>query len=139
MKTFYIFKINREYNKTKSINLYVVFKTIFKQNKKNINMAFNTYNNIVSSINKDFFNKYIYELLYKEESYTKFKNIHMYNNYLTGEVSKMVINNTYILIKSNIFDNIFLKYLYEINNLFICNFTNDIYYYTKNKKIINKK
>ena len=103
MKTFYIFKINSEYNKTKSTDLYIVFKTIFKQNKKNINMAFNTYNNIVSSINKDFFNKYIYELLYKEESYTKFKNIHMYNNYLTGEVSKMVINNTYILVKSKVY------------------------------------
>lgn len=128
-----MFKLAENYIKTaenKPHNIYILLNSIYTYKRNNISIPFNLFKEICIPINKDFFNKYFYEKLNNNEGYTKFKSIHMYHNYFTGEESKMIINISHIKIKSNIEDNIFITNL--INRLFICDFKNSIcYFYNK--------
>lgn len=140
MKTFYLFKLNRNYHKvakTKPFNIYCLLNSIYTYRSRNIKIPYNLFKEICLPINKDFFNDYYYNSFSVLEEYTKFKNIHMYNNYLTGEVSKLVVNNSHLKIKSNIDENIFI--LNITDNMFICNFKDSQYKYLKNKTVDNRK
>lgn len=137
MKTFYLFKLNANYiniAKFTPYNIFVLLNSINKHNKKEINVAFNLFNEICLPINNDFFNDYIYKKLKSSDEYIKFKNVHMYNNYFTDEVSKMIVGKSHIKIKSNFSDNIFKHNLMDLGNLFICDFENNYYDYFLNKE-----
>ena len=108
-------------------NIYLLLNTIYRHNKKDILVAYHLFNEICMPINKYFFDEYIYDKLELDEYYTKFRYIHMYHDYLNNEESKMEVNNSYIKIKSNKENNIFINNILEINNLFICDFKNDYY------------
>ena len=137
LKTFYVFKLNKNYNlvaKRNPENIYILLNSIYTYKKGDIIVAFDLFNEVCNSINKDFFNKYFYEKLNIYDEYTKYRNVHMYNNYLTGEVSKMEVSISHIKIKSNISDNIFILNL--LDNLFMCDFKNGYYFYNKrNEKV----
>ena len=135
-----MFKINRNYatlGLTKPENLYIMLKSIYSYNKKDILIALDLFNEICLSINSDFFNKYIYSNLKNDEFYTMFKNTHMYHNYFTGEESKMSVNKSNIRIKSNVNDNIFLINLENLTHLFVCDFINDYYRFFSNKSYLS--
>ena len=128
LKTFYIFKLNKHYlniAKENPNSVFILLNSIYTYNKSDIVVAFDLFKEICSPINKEFFNKYYYDKLREFEEYTKFKNTHMYNNYLSDEISKMEINNSHIKIKSNIVDNIFL--LNMLDSVFICDFKTNCY------------
>lgn len=142
MKTFYIFKLNNNYiniaKKTPN-NIFILLSSINNHNKKRIVEAFDLFNEICLPINVEFFNDYIFKKLNNYDSYTKFKSVHMYHNYFTNEESKMNINNSHIRIKSNKCDNIFITNLYDLGNLFVCDFNNEYYEYLLNRdKSISK-
>jgi len=143
LKTFYIFKINKNYislSKTAPDNMYLLFKSINSHKKDDIIVAYDLLKEISLPINKEFFNEFIYMKLRNNDSYTKYRNVHMYNDYLNNEVSKMNVNRSHIKIKSNKSDNIFINNLSNIDNLFLCDFNNDYYKYLINKeKTILKK
>ena len=143
MKTFYIFKINKNYialSKTSPDNMYLLFKSISNHKKNDVIVAYDLLKEISLPINKDFFNEFIYMKLRYNDSYTKYRNIHMFNDYLNGETSKMNINNSHIKIKSNKSDNVFIHNLNNIDNLFLCDFKNNYYKYLINKeKTISKR
>ncbi|MBQ3021373.1 MAG: sporulation inhibitor of replication protein SirA [Bacilli bacterium] len=138
MKTFFIFKLNKEYSsiaiKT-PYNIYLLLFSIYKQNKKNLYKAYNLFDEICLSINRDFFNYYIYNTLNILEGYTKYRYIHMYNDYFTGEVSKITINNSHIKLKSNKDENVFIEKIKDIKDLFICDFDNNYYIFTSKKRM----
>lgn len=142
MKTFYLFKINKYYiniaKKTPN-NMFILLNSIYRHKKSDINTAFDLFNEICLPINTDFFNDYIFKKLKIHEEYTKFKSTHMYYNYFTDEVSKMVVGKSHIRIKSNISDNIFIINLSDLGNLFICDFDNNYSYYFLNKDKIKLK
>lgn len=140
LKTFYIFKLNKTYSdiaKKKPFNIYALLNSIYTYKSGSIQVAFDLFKEICIPINKEFFNEYYYSKLKILEEYTKFKNTHMYNNFLSGETSKMIINTSHILIKSNISDNVFILNL--IDNLFICDFKNSYYKYSSSKEKMKEK
>ena len=140
MKTFYIFKLNKEMRKISNKNpesIYMLLSSIYYHNRKDIITAFNLFDDICLPININFFNKYTYNKLYIYDEYTKFKSIHMYNNYFTNETSKMCIYKSFIRVKSNKNENIFNNNLLEIDNLFICDFVNNYYKVSKVKNFEN--
>lgn len=125
-----MFKLNKNYisiAKNNPGNIFILLNSIYTYKKSDIIVAFDLFDEICMPINKDFFDKYYYNRLKNNEEYTKFKNIHMYHNYFTGEVSKMVINVSHIKIKSNKENNIFISNL--IGELFICDFKNNMFIY----------
>ena len=143
MKTFFVFKLNREFNKIarkSSENVYTLLKTLYTHDKKDYLIAYNLFDEMCMNINKGFFDLYLYERLQNDDSYTKFNYVHMYYDYIKGESSKITINNCYMKIKSNIERNIFIDILDEIDNLFICDFKNDYYVLSgDNNKILSNK
>ena len=142
MRTFYIFKLNSVYEKISTenpANIYLLFKSIYTYDKSNIDIAFDLFNDIVLPINSNFINEYIYNKLKNSDGYIKYRNIHMYNNYFTNEVSKMSVLNSYIKIKSNLYNNIFINNLEEITSMFVCDFLSDKYSYFSYKNSVKKK
>lgn len=143
MKTFYIFKLNKNYidiaKKTPN-NIFILLSSINNHDKENIIEAFDLFNEICLPINVEFFDDFIFKKLNNYDSYTKFKSVHMYNDYLNDEISKMNINYSHIKIKSNKNDNVFINNLYNLGDLFMCDFNNDFYEYLINReKIISKR
>lgn len=142
LKTFYIFNLNKSTHilaKKNPYHIYLLLLTIYNQNKINIISAYNLFDEICNPINKEFYNIYLFDKLKDNEYYTKYRNIHMYNDYMNDEISKLTIMNTHIKIKSNKEDNIFITTIYDLDNLFICEFKNDYYNYSINKSKIKVK
>lgn len=141
MKTFYIFKLNKVYNSIAKRNpesIFMLLSSIYQHNKHDVLTAYNLFSDICLPINKNFFNNYIFVRFRSNEEYTKFKNVHMYNNYFTNETSKIEIFKSFIRVKSNMRDNTFSNLILELDNMFLCEFDNELVYmnkYLKNKEI----
>lgn len=135
MRTFYIFKINNDYYKiTKNMpyNLYKALLNIKLGTKENITYLKNEYNSIVDKYNKREVNKYIYGKMSKLDGYNLFNSVHTFNSYYTNEASKLIVNNSYMILKTNTITPYFLDYLEDIPNLFLIDFEKGDYFYLSN-------
>ncbi len=132
MRTFYIFKINNEYYKlTKNMpeNLYNTYLNIKISTKNNIDLLYNEFFSFTESINKNVLSNLIYNKMKDYDGYSIYKNIHSFNNYYTDEVSKLMIFNSFMILKSNIPNPTFFTILSAIPNLFIIDFEKEDYFY----------
>ena len=135
MRTFYIFKINNDYYKiTKNMpyNLYKALLNIKLGTKENITYLKNEYNSLVDKYNKWELNKYIYGKMSKLDGYNLFNSVHTFNSYYTNEASKLIVNNSYMILKTNTITPYFLDYLEDIPNLFLIDFEKGDYFYLSN-------
>ncbi len=135
MRTFYIFKINNDYYKlTKNMpyNLYKALLNIKLGTKENITYLKNEYNSLVDKYNKRELNKYIYGKMSKLDGYNLFNSVHTFNSYYTNEASKLIVNNSYMILKTNTITPYFLDYLEDIPNLFLIDFEKGDYFYLSN-------
>lgn len=135
MRTFYIFKINNDYYKlTKNMpyNLYKALLNIKLGTKENITYLKNEYNSLVDKYNKRELNKYIYGKMSNLDGYNLFNSVHTYNSYYTNEASKLIVNNSYMILKTNTITPYFLDYLEDIPNLFLIDFEKGDYFYLSN-------
>ncbi len=132
MRTFYIFEINPEFAtllKDSPYNLFKSMESIYYTNKQNIYSAFNIYEQLVHPLDKKLLNQQIYDSHKDSDIYTKFNNTHMINNFYNDEQTKLTINSSFILLKSNINRPSFFDDLKQNNNLFICDFENQDYFW----------
>lgn len=135
MRTFYIFKINNDYYKlTKNMpyNLYKALLNIKLGTKENITYLKNEYNSLVDKYNKRELNKYIYGKMSNLDGYNLFNSVHTFNSYYTNEASKLIVNNSYMILKTNTITPYFLDYLEDIPNLFLIDFEKGDYFYLSN-------
>lgn len=135
MRTFYIFKINNDYYKlTKNMpyNLYKALLNIKLGTKENITYLKNEYNSLVDKYNKRELNKYIYGKMSTLDGYNLFNSVHTFNSYYTNEASKLIVNNSYMILKTNTITPYFLDYLEDIPNLFLIDFEKGDYFYLSN-------
>ena len=135
MRTFYIFKINNDYYKiTKNMpyNLYKALLNIKLGTKENITYLKIEYNSLVDKYNKRELNKYIYGKMSKLDGYNLFNSVHTFNSYYTNEASKLIVNNSYMILKTNTITPYFLDYLEDIPNLFLIDFEKGDYFYLSN-------
>ena len=135
MRTFYIFKINNDYYKlTKNMpyNLYKALLNIKLGTKENITYLKNEYNSLVDKYNKRELNKYIYGKMSELDGYNLFNSVHTFNSYYTNEASKLIVNNSYMILKTNSITPYFLDYLEDIPNLFLIDFEKGDYFYLSN-------
>ncbi len=135
MRTFYIFKINNDYYKlTKNMpyNLYKALLNIKLGTKENITYLKNEYNSLIDKYNKRELNKYIYGKMSELDGYNLFNSVHTFNSYYTNEASKLIVNNSYMILKTNTITPYFLDYLEDIPNLFLIDFEKGDYFYLSN-------
>lgn len=136
MRTFYVFKINdmfQTFYNDKSNILYKIFKDIYDSDEKEIINSFRLFERITIPFNKRTFNNYILFKHKEDLYYTKNDNKHIINN--TDEVSKIIVNKTYLKIKSNRNINSFIKDIIDTNeSVFVIDFINDDYFWLNKKE-----
>ncbi len=138
MRTFYIFKINKEFSnllKNSPYNLFKTLEQIYYLNKSDLQTAFKMFETIAVPINKRELNIEIFNEFKNDENYTKFNNTHMINNYYTDEKSRLTIKNSHLILTSTNYVPTYFKILTKQNNLFVCDFKNQDYFWLKEIRV----
>ncbi len=132
MRTFYIFKINKEFKiltKNSPYNLFLALDNIHSMDRKNLSLAIRLYDEVCDRNDVRALNLSIFNLLRESDYYTKFNNSHIINNYYTDESSKLTIYNTYLKLKSSGNNPTFFKTLRVFPNLFVIDFSQKDYFW----------
>lgn len=134
MRTFYIFNINDEFatlTKDCPYNLFKSMEQIYYTDKKELDIAYNVYEQIIKPINKNKMNLDVFEMFKENDHYTKFNNTHMINNFYNDEQTRLVINSSFMLLKTTIAHPSFLSFFANLENVFVCDFENKDYFWTE--------
>ena len=121
MYRYYIFDIKDKFKNEN--NLYSLLKTLYTLNLKYINYGELIYNEMCKPINRE----NIKEIL---KDYNAKKVSRKYFICLNDEITIVVIKYSRLIIISNkLYPDIFNRLKIECENLFVCNFLNDNYFY----------
>lgn len=132
MRVFYIFKINKEFITLTERNPYTLYKTLeslYYLKTDDLDLGYSMFKEIVNTFDKVELNNYFFKKYKEDEHYTKYNNRHMLNNFYTDEQSKLVINKTFLVLKTTKVNPTFFKDLRKINSLFVCDFKNKDYFW----------
>lgn len=138
MRTFYIFKINKELAVLTKDSPYSMFKSmeqIYKLDKKDFNLGLKLFEQLAVPIDYDKINKTLYKKYKDNDHYIKYRNVHKINNRYKPEDTKLTVNRVYLLLESNIIKPLFLKTLNIDNDLFVCDFENKDYFWLESLSI----
>ena len=100
--------------------------------QNNLEYLYNEYFSFTDSIKKKDVSSFIYSKLNRDDGYSLYGNVHMYNNYYTDEVSKLIVKSSFMVLKSNKVNSTFLTVLAHIPNIFIIDFDNRDYFWLSN-------
>ncbi len=137
MRTFYLFKIKKNYSiltKDNPYNLYKAIESIYNLKPEELNTGYDFFKQIRDTFNKENIDNNIYEYYKNRYSYTKIKNTHIINDYYSDEKSKLIVNPSYLLIKSTKDLPTFLKAITRKDNIFVCDFDNIDYFWLEELK-----
>lgn len=132
MRTFYIFKINKEFKiitKNNPYNLYLAFNNIHNMNKDDVNLGLILFKEMCEIPKYRELNLAIFNKLKDSDYYTKFNNKHLINNYYTDEKSSLTVKRIYLKLESSKDNPVFFKVLRCIPNLFVIDFKNMDYFW----------
>ena len=138
MRTFYIFKINKEMailTKDTPYNMFKSMEQIYKLDKKDFGIGLKLFEQLAVPIDNKKINAKIFNTYKNSDHYTKYRNIHKINNRYKPEESKLIVNNVYLVLKSNIVKPLFFKALNYDSNLFVCDFENKDYFWLESLSI----
>ena len=114
---------------TSPYNLYKVLENIYYLNSDQITIAYNFFSQIRDYFNKEKLDNNIYKYYKNKDNYSKINYTHMIYDYFTKEKTKLIINKSYLYLKSTKEIPTFLKTLSKKDNLFVCDFTNKDYFW----------
>lgn len=132
MRTFYLFKIKPTYSnltKDNPYNLYKAIEGIYHLKQEELLTAYNFFNQIRDNFNKEYLDNNIFEYYKNKYTYTKVNNTHIINDYYSDEKSRLIINKTYLVIKTSLEYSSFLKAITKKKNIFVCDFDNIDYFW----------
>ena len=126
MKVYYIFRIKKEfinlYKDSPSV-LYNILRTIYYLDKTEVDYGYNLLKQLTLPIDKNKVDRELFIELHQEFSYSKRKEIHYMNNLYKNEVSRLIINKSYLKLEIEQDFSSFYKILNKkIENLFVCCF-----------------
>ena len=122
MRAFYIFKINKEMGvllKDSPYNLYKSLEDIYLLDKTSIGIGKDLLDQLIVPIDKERYNRLIYELNKDNDFYMKNGDTHKVVNKYRKEETIITVKNSHILLKT------FLP----ITELFACDFQNKDYFW----------
>lgn len=132
MRTYYVFKIKEPYSnltKDSPYNLYKILENIYYLNNDQVRIAYNFFSQIRDYFNKDKLDNNLYEHYKNKDNYSKINYTHMIYDYFTNEKTKLVINKSYLYLKSTKEIPSFLKIIFPKDHLFVCDFINKDYFW----------
>lgn len=132
MRTFYIFKINKEFKiiaRNKPYNLFLALDNIHNMDEANITLACKLFDEICDKPNMRDLNMSLFNELRSSDYYTKFNNNHLINNYYTEENSKLIVKKTFMKVKSSMNNPTFFQILKKTPNLFVVDFASKDYFW----------
>jgi len=145
MRTFYIFKIKEEYSKlTKNIpdNLYHAFLKMKLSAPYNLEHIMHEYHSIIMDLDREQLNNHFYQTLKASDGYMLYRYTHMYNDYYSGEISKLILYRSFFILKSNQLNSLFFSVLEQIPHLFVIDFENKDYFWladTHHLRLVNER
>ena len=131
MRTFYIFKINKEMGilmKECPYNLFRSLEGIYYLDKVNVSLGKDLLDNLIVPIDKYNYNKLIYDKNKDNDFYMKVGDNHRIINKYRKEDTSIIVKNSHILLKTNIVSKDIKKFL-PLNELFACDFENKDYFW----------
>ncbi len=131
MRTFYIFRISKEMQillKNSPYNLFKSLEDIYLLDKTDIGIGKDLLDQIVVPIDKERYNKLIYDFNKDNDFYIKSGDTHKVINKYRKEETIITVKNTYILLKTNIINKDIKKFL-PITQAFACDFQNKDYFW----------
>ena len=138
MKEYFIFNIKKEFvrlYKNKPSQLFFILNRIYYMKEIDKDYGYNLFDQVCNFYDKDEINKFIEEKYIDKIMYSKGKNEHIINNLFLNEISILKVKNSNLKIETNIEYPSFLKDLKEFsNNLFICNFKEQEFFFLNNSK-----
>lgn len=140
MRIYYIFLIKKEIlknAKTNPYNLYKILESIYLMNNEKFVIGYKAFNKICEIINKNNYNKLIKDLNIDNLNYTIYDNVHVINDFFRNENTKLIINNTHMKLKSNVYYPSFLSDIQNVSNAFVCDFINMDYFFLQDILIKN--
>ncbi|MGI6329981.1 MAG: sporulation inhibitor of replication protein SirA [Bacilli bacterium] len=133
MRTYYAFIVNEYFAgfyQSKPSSLYKIFEQIYDLGPNDIVLGYRIFEQLATPFNKDHINEYIYNKHSGELSYSKNQNKHLINNIYFSEISKIIVYNSHLKIKSNINYPTFIETIRDFEeNIFICDFINKDYFW----------
>ena len=135
MRTYFVFKIKKHYARLTKNRPYYIYKTIedlYNIPKKELLSSNNLFLQIHDKFNTDILNNVVFNTYKDTYAYTKYQNTHKIIDYFSNEKTKMIISNSYIVIKSTKEIPTFFKILSKRKNIFICDFINKDYFWLSN-------
>jgi hypothetical protein len=141
MRVFYIFNIREEfkylYQDSPSM-LYNILKQIYYLGHDDILYGQNLFRQLTKSLPKEQIDRALFIKLHQEFPYSKRGDNHIINNLYTNEISKLVVKNAYMKIKTEKNTSSFFPYLSEFSDsLFVCDFEySDFFFLEKTKTLV---
>ncbi|MBQ6323685.1 MAG: sporulation inhibitor of replication protein SirA [Bacilli bacterium] len=142
MKTYYIFKIKKEfvnlYKDTPSV-LYNILKNIYYLEREEADYGYNLFKQLTIPLNKNKLDRDIFLKFHQDIPYSKRKNTHYINNLYRNEISRLTINNSYLKLEVEQNFSTFFKILEEeSDDLFACPFKKVDFFFLNeyNRKIL---
>lgn len=126
MKVYYIFKLKEEffelYKDTPSV-LYSILRNIYYLDREEVDYGYNLFKQLTLPIEKNRIDRELFIKFHQDIPYSKKKDIHYINDLYRNEVSRLLINNSYLRLELEQNYSTFFKILREEeNNLFACSF-----------------
>lgn len=132
MRTFYIFKIKREYATLTENSPYQLFRMlefIYTLDRSELDYGANLFYKVVEKLNAKSLDIQLFKKYRENYFYTKFKNIHKVSNYYKKEESTLTVKKHYLLLRSTLINPSFLEDLKDEERLFLCDFENKDYFW----------
>ena len=131
MRVFYLFQIIKDIlikYKYKEAQLYRLLQNIHYLKTEDIVLGYKIYDTIVNSIDKNDFNNYIKSKNENKDTYMFYNYTHTINDFYFNESTKLIINNSFLKIKTNTNIPSFFYDLRVFENIFVCDFNNNDYF-----------
>ena len=133
MKVYYIFKLKEEfydlYKDTPSV-LYNILRSIYYLDREEVDYGYNLFKQLTIPLEKNKLDRDIFIKFHQDIPYSKRKDIHYINDLYKNEISRLVINNSYLRLELEQNYSTFFKILKEEdNNLFACSFKNTDFFF----------
>lgn len=132
MRTFYVFKIRKEYAILTKKNPYHLYKTIeqlYYVDQSEISLGLDLFEKIIEPLNQKQLDIELFKKYKDNYFYTKFRNIHQIHDIYRHEDTALKVGKSYLELESSIIRPSFLNELEEKENLFFCDFENKDYFW----------